>query len=140
MFHNLVAKTLCTTKWERPDTHTAVAFLTKIVIEPNKDEWGKPFHPMKYIRGTRDLYLILSANGSGGLKWWIGASYEVHPNMWGHTGGGISTGRGFPILTSTKQKINTQSSTESDIVVVHDCMLDVYWTRYFMEAQGYQVM
>ena len=120
MFHNLVAKTLYTTKWERPDTHTAVAFLTKIVIGTNKDDWGKLVHLMKYIRGTREIYLILSANGSGVLKWWIGASYEEHPNMWGHTGGGISVGRRFPILASTKQKINNCSSTGSDIVGVHE--------------------
>ena len=75
---------------------------------------------MKYIRGTRYLPLMINVNGIGFLKWCIDASYEVHPNMWGHTGGGLSTGRGFPIVNSTKQKINTHSSTKSYIVGVHD--------------------
>ena len=85
------------------------------------------------------LPLILSASGSGILKWWIDASFAVHPNMRGHTGGGISMGRGMPIVTSTKQKLNTRSSTESEIVGVDDCMPAVLWTRYFLEAQGYAV-
>jgi hypothetical protein len=36
---------------------------------------------MKYLRGTRTLLLILSANGTGILKWWVDAAFEVHPNM-----------------------------------------------------------
>jgi hypothetical protein len=90
-------------------------------------------HLMKYIRGTKKLPLILSAKGSGILKWWIDASFAVHPNMRGHTGGGLSMGRGFPIVNSTKQKLNTRNSTETEIVGVDDCMPSVLWTRYFME-------
>ena len=75
---------------------------------------------MKCIRVTRDILLILSDNGSGVLKCWIDAFYAVHPNIRGHKGGGISIGSGFPIVTSTKQKLNTCSSAESDISGVHD--------------------
>ena len=95
---------------------------------------------MKYIWGTRDLSFILSANCSGVLKWWIDASYAVHQNMRVSTGAGLYMGRGFTIFTCTKQKINTHSSTESEIVGVHDCMSAVFWTRCFMEAQVYQFM
>jgi hypothetical protein len=94
---------------------------------------------MKYIRGTKDVPLILSANGSGILKWWIDGSFGVHPNMRGHTGGGLSMGTGFPVVNSTKQKLNTRSSTESELVGVDDCMPAVLWTRYFLKAQSYNV-
>jgi hypothetical protein len=97
-FHNLVAKTLYATKRARPDTCTAIVFLTTRVCEPDKDEWTKLVHLMRYIRGTRTMPLILSANGSGILKWWVDASFVVHPNMRGHSGGGLLLGRGFPIV------------------------------------------
>jgi hypothetical protein len=42
-------------------------------------------------------------------------------------------------VSSTKQKLNTQSSTESEIVGADDFMLAICWTQYFMEAQRYQV-
>jgi hypothetical protein len=83
--------------------------------------------------------LILSANGSGILKWWVDASFDVHPNMRGHSGGGLSLGRGFPNVSSTKQKLNTRSSTETEIVGADDFMPVICWTRYFMKAQGYGV-
>jgi hypothetical protein len=139
VFHTIVAKTLYVTKRARPDTCTSVAFLTTRVREPDKHDWIKLTHLIKYLRGSKDLPLILSADGSGILKWWIDGSFATHPNMKGHTGGGLSMGRGFPIVTSVKQKLNTRSSTETEIVSVDDCMPAVCWTRYFMDAQGYGV-
>jgi hypothetical protein len=106
-FHNLVSNTLYSTKRSRSATCTAIAFLTTRVQAPDKDDWKKLVHLMRYIRGTRTMPLILSANGSGILKWWVDASFAVHPNMRGHSGGGLSLGRGFPIVSSTKQKLNT---------------------------------
>ena len=68
---------------------------------------------MKYLRVDRLRPLILSADGSGVLMWYADASFAVHPNICIHTGGGLTMGRGFPIVSSTKQKLNMQSSTES---------------------------
>jgi hypothetical protein len=114
-FHNLVAKTLYATKRARPDTCTAIAFLATRVREPDKDDWTKLVHLMRYIRGTCTVPLILSDKGSGILKWWVDGSFAVHPNMRGHSGIGLSLGRGFPIASSTKQKLNTRSSTETEL-------------------------
>jgi hypothetical protein len=132
-FHNLVAKTLYATKRARPDTCTAIALLTTRVHELDKDYCTKLVHIMRYIRGTHTMPLILSANGSGILKLWVDASFVVHPNMRGHSGGGLSLGRGFPIVRSTKQKLNTW------IVGADDLMPNICWNRYFMKAQGYGV-
>jgi hypothetical protein len=54
-FHNLVAKTLYATKRARPDTCTAITFLTTRVREPDKDDWKKLVHLMRYVRGTHTL-------------------------------------------------------------------------------------
>ena len=48
-------------------------------------------------------------------------------------------GRGFPISASSKQKLNTRSSTETEIVAVDDLMPAIPWTRLFLEAQGYDI-
>ena len=72
-FHKLVANTLYATKRANPDTCTDVAFLTTRVRAPNIYDWAKMVHMMRYIRGTHTLPLILSANGSGILKWWVDA-------------------------------------------------------------------
>jgi hypothetical protein len=49
----------------------------------------------------------------------------------------MSLGQGMPINTSTKQKINTRSSTETELVAADDFMPIILWTNYFLDAQGY---
>ena len=138
-FHHLVAKTLYISKRARPDLSTAIAFLTTRVKAPDVDDWRKLSHMMEYLRVERLRPLVLSADGSGVLMWYVDASFAVHPNMRSHTGGGLTMGRGFPIVTSTKQKLNTRSLTESELVGVDDMMPIVVWSRYFLMAQGYGV-
>jgi hypothetical protein len=138
-FHHLVAKTLYISKRARPDISTAVAFLTTRVKAPNVNNWRKLIHLMEYLQAERLWPLILSADGSGVLMWYVDASFAVHLNMHSHTGGGLTMGRGFPPVSSTKQKLNTRSSTESELVGVDDMMPIVVWSRYFLVAQGYGV-
>jgi hypothetical protein len=49
-------------------------------------------------------------------------------------------GRGFPISVFTKQKLNTKSSTESELVGVDNMMPIILWTCYFLLSQGYGVI
>jgi hypothetical protein len=74
------------------------------------------------------------------LMWYVDTSFAVHPIMRGHTGGGLTMGRGFPISVSTKQKLSTKSSTKSELVGVDDMMSIILWTRYFILSQGYGVV
>jgi hypothetical protein len=73
------------------------------------------------------------------IKWWVDASYAVHPDMRSHTGGTMSLGKGSAISSSTRQKLNTRSSTEAELVGVNDIMSMILWTRNFLESQGYEV-
>jgi hypothetical protein len=72
--------------------------------------------------------------------WYIDASFAVHPNMHGHTGGGLTMGQGFLIIASWKQKLNTKSLTESKLVSVNDMMPIMFWTHYFLLSQGYGII
>jgi hypothetical protein len=51
----------------------------------------------------------------------------------------MSLGRGANQSVSTKQKVNTRSSTEAELVSVDDVISKVLWTKRFLEAQGYPV-
>ena len=138
-FHNIVAKALYLVKRARPDASVAIAFLTTWVRQPDVEDWRKLAHLVEYFRSTTEMPLILGESKTGVLNWYVDASFAVHANMRGHTGGGLTMGRGFPIVCSTKQKLNTRSSTESELVGVDDMMPSILWTRYFIESQGYKV-
>jgi hypothetical protein len=139
MFHHNVAKLLFLCKRARPDIQTAVAFLCTRVKAPDTDDYKKLARVMRYLRGTVDMPLILEADDTHIIKWWVDASFAVHDDMKSHTGGTMMMGKGAIYGTSTKHKLNTKSSTESELVGVNDVMPQILWTRYFLEAQGYDV-
>jgi hypothetical protein len=136
-YHHNAAKLLFLCKRARPDIQTAVAFLCTRVKRPDQDDYKKLGRVMRYLRGTLDMPLTLEAESTSVIKWWVDASFAVHPDMRSHTGGIMSLGRGAIYSSSTKQKLNTRSSTESELVGISDLMPQVLWTRRFLSAQGY---
>ena len=138
-FHTFVAKGLFACKRGRPDTQTAIAFLTTRVKQPDHDDWKKLQRMMSYLKATKELVLTLEADDLRLMRWYVDASFAVHPDMKGHTGGGLTIGKGSVYNKSTKQKINAKSSTETEIIGVDDMMPQVLWTNYFMKAQGWSM-
>jgi hypothetical protein len=55
------------------------------------------------------MSLTLEADSINAMKWWVDASFAVHPDMQGQTSGEMSIGKGAVYGTSTRQKINTTS-------------------------------
>ncbi len=133
VFHTIAAKALYVSKWARPDISFAIAFLTTRVREPDEDDWRKLRHLIVYLKSTCELPLVLGAWNTGVLYWYVDASFAVHPNMRGHTGGVLTLGTGAPVVTLAKQKLNTRSSTISEVVVVDDMIPQILWTWLFMQ-------
>lgn len=138
-FQNIVAKALYLVKRARPESLLAVAFLTTRVRSPDTNHWRKLEHLVEYLWKSADMPLILDASMSGVLNWFDVASFAVYSNMRRHTGISLTLGRGYPIVCSTKQKLNTRSLTASKIVGINDMMSTTLWTRYFLKAQRCQV-
>jgi hypothetical protein len=84
-----------------------------------------------------DLVLQLSGDNLNVVKWWVDTSYAVHHDMGSHTGGAMSMGTGAVYSTSKKQKLNTKSSTEAELVGIDNVLPQTLWTKYLLEAQGY---
>jgi hypothetical protein len=57
--------------------------------------------------------------------------------MKSHTGGMLLLGKGAVYATLTRQKSNTKSSTEAELVGVNDVLPQALWTKYFLQEQGY---
>ena len=125
--------TFYATKRARPDTCTSIYFLTIRVWETDGNDWDKLVWLMRYITSTRTLPLTLSANGSGILKRSVDVSFTVHPNMQWNPGGGLYVGTGFIIAGSTKHKLNSRRSTETEILGVNDFVPSIFWTKYLLD-------
>jgi hypothetical protein len=136
-FHQVVAQLLFLSCRARRDIQTPVAFLTTRVKRPDTDDRGKVKRVLQYLKGTKSMPLNLSIDNLQYTKWFVDASHGVHVDCKGHTGAGMTLGKGAVMSSSRKQKINTRSSTESEIVGVDDAMPSVLWSLYFLQEQGY---
>jgi hypothetical protein len=139
IFHTFVAKCLFLCKRARPDIQPAVAVLATKVQKSNEQDWQQLIRLMKYLNGTRKLHLTLSIDNLRVIKWYVDASFAVHPDFRSHTGGIMTMGTGAIQSGSMKQKLNTRSSTEAEIVGVDDIAPKIFWTKLFIESQGYEI-
>ncbi len=94
---------------------------------------------MKWLKQTVNECLRVKADGSGKIRWGADAAFAVHPDFKSQTGATMTMGEGSMISMSSKQKLNTRSSTEAELVAADDVMGPMLWVRLFLEAQGYPV-
>lgn len=139
VFHSYVAKALFLSKRARLDIAPTVAILASKVREPVQGDWNRLVRLMRYIHSTKGWHLTLSAEDLRVLKWYIDAAFATHPDFKSHTGSVLTMGSGAMQSMTRKQKLNSRSSTEAELIGVDDAITQVLWTKLFMEAQGYPI-
>jgi hypothetical protein len=132
IFHTLVTKLLYLAKRGCPDIMLAISFLCTRVKNPDIDDYRKLGRVVKYLRKTQKLVLTLECNNLYNIMWWVDASYACHDDMRGQSDGMVSLGKSAIYATSVKQKLNTRSSTEAELVAVYDVMPQMIWVGNFM--------
>ncbi len=135
----LVAKLLYVALRARMDILFAIGFLCTRVAGSTKQDQSKLRRVLEYVKGTIDLGYTLGADSMGKLRTWVDVSYAVHPDMKSHTGGIMSLGIGGFAPKSGKQKLNTKSSTEAELVGASDFLPNSLWVRMFLVGQGYKI-
>ena len=138
-FHSTTARLLYLAKRCRPDILLSISYLVKRVQQPNQEDYNKLARVVKYLRGTSKMGIILQAEKLLHIVAYIDASHAVHDNHRSHSGTIISLGKGPIYQKSGSQRINTKSSTESEIVALSDNSSQVIWSRDFLISQGYQI-
>jgi hypothetical protein len=139
VFHSVIAKLLYVSLRARMDILLPIIFLCTRVSKSTIEDQAKLKRVLEYIYGTMDLTHTLGADDLSAFRTWVDASYAIHPDMKSHTGGVTSFGTGGLLCKSSKQKLNTKSSTEAELVGASDYLPNTLWMKMFMEAQGYPI-
>jgi hypothetical protein len=139
IFHTFVMKGMFLCKRGRQDVQPAIAFLSTRTTEPNENDWKKLKKMLMFLKATQDEVMCLSADDSNSVYWTVDAAFAVHNDMKSHTGATLSFGTGVVNSVSTKQKVNSRSSTEAELIGIDDVLSKILWTKLFIEAQGLHV-
>ena len=92
---------------------------------------------MNFLENTIDDKRLIGALSLDSLIMWIDAGQGVYNNICSQTAGVMSLGHGILQGRSTKQRNNTKSSTESELVAVSEILPLNIWITNFLDAQGY---
>ena len=139
IFHSVTMKLMYIAKRARPDIETAIGFLSTRVSKSDVDDWAKLRRVLQYLHGTLEMNRYVGADSFMNMHTWIDAAYAVHPDMKSQTGGCMSYGTGIIHGRSSKQKLNTKSSTKAELVGLSEYLPYNIWTQMFMEEQGYSL-
>ena len=101
-------------------------------------EWDKLKRVLTFFKGTINNVRFIGMKDLT-LYTWADAAYAVHDNARSQTGGTMSLGCGVVHAKSSKQKLNSKSSTESEVIGTSDYCPYQLWMGMFMKAQGYEL-
>jgi hypothetical protein len=104
----------------RPDISVPVNFLCTRVLNYTLEDKFKLNRVLKYLNGTKNLGLRFTKRGSIDIKVYADASHGSHADGKGHSGLLITLNDGPILFKSSKQKITTLSSSESELVCLSD--------------------
>ena len=97
---------------------------------------------MKFLHATQNDILTLDAGkGVHNVEWLMDSAFGVHPDFKSHMGATMTFEgkKGLAINVSAKQKLNTESSTTTELVGV-DCALPLaLWVPLLPGEQGHNM-
>ena len=98
------------------DCSPAVAFLCTRVKSPDVKYWEKLKRLISFVNQTIEKVRIIGSDDLLKMQTFIDSSHAVHEDMKGHTGGTITFGTGVVSVKLSKQKMNSRSSNETEVI------------------------
>ena len=120
----------------RPEILPAVSFLTLRVLEPTKEDMNKLNRVLKYLNKFPHLGIGLSSVDGMKIFGYVDVSFATDKEFKSRTGVFVTLGNGPVYIDSTRQKLNTKSATESELVGVSEGSNNIFWLRNFLIEQG----
>ena len=138
-FHSGVMSALFIAKKGRPDILLPINYLSSKVKEPTSDHLKKFIKVLRYLYHTKNLVMRLRIGEDGRIKLFVDVSYGVHPKGHSHTGASLLLGDATIDCMSSKQKIVTKSTCESESVGASDKAGLLIHFQEFLVNQGYEI-
>ena len=139
LFHSTVASLLFVAKRTRPDVLLPISFLASRVKVATQADKRKLERVLNYLYSTNELGICISCRRLHGhwlIKAYVDASFAVHNDQKSHSAIFMTMGSGPLFVRSSKQKIVTKSSWESELVAQSDSGSQAVWQKRFVEELG----
>ena len=103
------------------------------------EDWKKLRRLVSFFKGTVNDKRIIDAVSLENMHTWIDAAYGAYNDMRSQPDGAISLGWGIIHEKSIIQKLDTTSSTESEVVGFSNYLPHIIQIKIFLQYQGYHI-
>ena len=136
---SLVMKIMYAAVRTRPDILYVTNVLASKCKEPSKLDMKNAIRILRYLNGTKDDGLLYLSDKAWRLHMSVDASFNQHADAKGHSGYVIfaSEGSAGILFKSTKQKTVADSSTEAELIALHDGVKHLLWVSSIYAELGY---
>lgn len=118
----------------RPDIAFAVSILSRKITCPNERDWTEVKRVLKYLKGTKDLKLLVGSKSELELNGFADADWAGDINDRKSTSGFIfKLGDAVISYASRKQANVTLSSTEAEYVALAEASQELLWIMQLMK-------
>ena len=114
----------------RPDVLVHTVILSSRQAVATEADWAKLTRLVEYLNGTRTDGICFKRDGKVEVNAYIDAAFDVHPDHKSHTGYVIFpdfAGSAGILCRSMKQKTISSSSTEAEIIALHEGVRHLLW-------------
>jgi hypothetical protein len=127
-------------RFTRPDIQMPVAYLASKCSKPTEEDWSKVMRILRYLAGTRSEGITFSAKIPFKPMISADASHHLHAEGHGQQGFFISNGSAPVAHRSSKIKMITRSSSESELCALEEASTYAVWYRLLLTELGRSMM
>ena len=122
----------------RPDALFATTILAARCQKPTRTDFERLLKIVRYLHTTNDQALIFKRAGKIKLRMYVDASFQTHRDTKGHSGFilFIDEGSAGIMFKSKKQQCVSDSSTEAELISLHEGVKQLIWMTKVFEALG----
>jgi hypothetical protein len=133
---SLVMGLMYLARFTRPDILMSITFLSTRSQQATEEDWSKLIYVLRYLSGTKNYVMTYKSNIPFQPKISADASHHLHPTGHGQAGMIISNGSAPVAFKSSKIKMITRSSAESELIALEDASTYAIWYSLLLRDLG----
>ena len=121
----------------RPDVSYALSMTSRYQANPGEDHWTAVKNILKYLRRTKEMFLVFGGKDELIIKGYSDASFQSDRDDCSSQSGFVFTLNGGAVTwRSSKQSTIADSTTESEYIAVNEAAKEAMWIRKFIGDLG----
>jgi histone deacetylase 1/2 len=140
LYRNIIGSLFWIARTTRPDIMFVVSILSQYQAAPTEVHYGAAKHVLRYLAGTINHGIVISAPECNTLIGWSDSSHkDIQRDLLSTTGFIISVGPCLISWSSRKQTVRVMSSAAAELIAAFTTMEELLWMKSWTKDMNAQL-